>query len=69
MHIPTSSLAPSPRMSCENCREVSCQHMCNMALALKGLALAEKCLFYTGFPQARGAEFYPFGSRFGLSLR
>ena len=39
-------------------------HMCCVELALKGLASAGKGLLHTGFPQARGAEFYPFGTRF-----
>ena len=39
-------------------------HMCCVKLALKGFASAGMRLLHTGIPQARGAEFYPFGTRF-----
>ena len=41
-------------------------HVCCVELTLKGLASAGKGLFYTGFPKARGAEFY---TRLGLHSR
>ena len=58
-----------PMIRLQICRERTAEwfsanisHMCCVELA--GLSSAGKGLLHTGIPQARGAEFYPFGFRF-----